>query len=144
MSKTVRERRCRRFDENRPKPLSPARRYAYLCAAALFLVLGAAGAILPGLPATPFLLLTSFFLVRTSPRLNDRLLRARLLGSILRDWQQLGGVRRHVKLKAAVFVVLAAAVTLYFSFLPTAAKLFVGLLAAVGIYVIKQLPTARD
>lgn len=82
--------------------------------------------------------------MRSSPRLNERLLRTRMLGGILRDWQQLGGVRPHVKLKAVAIVTIAAGVTLYFSVLPFAAKAIFAVLAAAGIYVIGRLPTARD
>lgn len=120
------------------------RRVLYLSAATLFFVLGSAGVILPGLPATPFLLLTSFFLVRSSPRLNDRLLRTKLLGPILRDWQQRGGLRAHVKVEAVMFVLLAVGLTLYFSEMPVAAKCTVTVLAAVGIVVIVRLPIARN
>lgn len=106
------------------------------------LLLGAAGAVLPGLPTTPFLLLTSYFLVRSSPRLNAALLSSRFFGPILRDWQQKGTVRADVKIQAVTAVVLAVGVSIYLSgasFWPTVAVVF---LASVGVIVILKLPTA--
>jgi uncharacterized membrane protein YbaN (DUF454 family) len=72
----------------------------YLPPAALFFVLAAVGVFIPGLPTTQFLLLTSYFLVRSSPRLNARLQRSRFFGTILMDWHVHGGIRRDVKEKA--------------------------------------------
>ena len=120
------------------------RRIAYLAAACGFFVLGVAGAILPGLPATPFLLLTSYFLIRSSPRLNQKLLDSRLLGPILVDWQVNGGVRPHVKVKAIAVVMLTVALSVYVSGYSTIFASVVCALAALGITVIWRLPIARD
>lgn len=118
-------------------------RVLLLILAGVFFLLALLGALLPALPATPFLLLTSYFLIRSSPRLNAALLRSRLLGPILRDWQVRGGVRRDIKAKAVLVVVLSVAATatvLGYSLLPT-----LGLLAlsAIGIAVIVRLPSPR-
>jgi uncharacterized membrane protein YbaN (DUF454 family) len=118
-------------------------RILYFVLAGFFFVLGVAGALLPILPATPFLLLTSYFLVRTSPRLNAMLLRSRFFGPILTDWQVHGGVRPDIKAKAVVVVLLAVGLTIYLtgrSLIPT---LVVIVLAAIGIGVILFLPKAR-
>lgn len=117
-----------------------ARRVVYLGLAAFFFVLGATGAILPGLPTTPFLLLTSYFLLRASPGLNERLLNSRMFGPILTDWQKRGGVRRHVKLKAVVVVVIAVGLMAWLSPLPNIWKGVVAGFAVVGLVVISRLP----
>lgn len=79
----------------------------------LFLVLGVislgmayVGWLLPGIPCTPFVLLASYCFGRSSPRLQHWLLNNRLFGTYLRDFHQLGGVRRHIKVKATCMVVL--------------------------------------
>lgn len=119
-----------------------ARRILFFVLAGLFFILGVAGAILPVLPATPFLLLTSYFLIRTSPRLNAMLLRSRFFGPILTDWQVNGGVRRDVKVKAIVIVLVAVALTIFLTSDSLIPALIVTVLAAVGIGVILFLPTA--
>ena len=126
-----------------PQLVRGVRRVCYLLGAGVCFSLGVLGALLPGLPATPFLLLTSFFLLRTSPRWNATLLRSRIFGPILRDWQENGGLRPHVKLKAVVFVIAAVGLTLAFSSLSLWPKLIVGLSAGIGIGVIAKLPTAE-
>ena len=83
------------------------KRLLYLTLAGVFFTLGALGAVIPGLPATPFLLLTSYFLLRSSPEQNDRLLKSRLVGPLLADWQERGGVRASVKWKAIIIVLVA-------------------------------------
>ena len=129
------------------KPSAPLargwRKLTYLALGTAFTFIGALGAILPGLPATPFLLLSSFFFVRSSPRLNAWLLRSRFFGPILVDWQVHGGVRADIRVKAIVVVVLAVALTIYasdFSLLPA---LTVTSLASIGVVVILRLPAAR-
>ncbi|MCR9202358.1 MAG: YbaN family protein, partial [Planctomycetaceae bacterium] len=105
-----------------------------------FFVLGALGLLLPGLPTTPFLLLTSYFLVRISPQLNQKLLRSRFVGGILTDWQVKRGVRSSVKVRAVSVVVLAVSATVYFTRDRPLPACVTVLLAAVGITVILRLP----
>lgn len=124
------------------RPLHKGAKLFYLPPAALFFVLAAGGVFIPGLPTTPFLLLTSYFLVRLSPRLNARLLRLRFFGTILMDWNVHGGIRRDVKVKAVSGVILAVLLTIYLSD-STWQTVTVGLLASVGIAVIIRLPVAK-
>lgn len=120
-----------------PKPL----RALFLTVGGFFFALAVLGAALPGLPTTPFLLLTSFFLVRSSPRLHRALLRSRFFGPILRDWQEHRGVRRDVKLQAIVAIVLAVGATWIFGSLAPWLLGAVLALAGVGVLVILRLPT---
>ena len=126
-----------------PKVVRGLKRICYLAGASVFFTLGILGALLPGLPATPFLLLTSYFLLRTSPKLHAKLMRSRWFGPILHDWQVNGGIRQHIKLKAILFVAVAVGLTIAFSSLPLWPKMMVGLLACIGISVILKLPTAE-
>ena len=119
------------------------KKFALFSLGAAFLLIGGLGAILPGLPATPFLLLASFFFVRSSPRLNAWLLRSRFFGPILVDWQVHGGVRADVRVKAIVVVIFAVALTIYVSGFSLLPALILISLAAIGVVVILSLPAAR-
>ncbi|MAV36940.1 MAG: hypothetical protein CMJ59_15950 [Planctomycetaceae bacterium] len=123
---------------------SGSRRLLYLLLAALFFALGLIGIFLPLLPTTPLMLLTSYFLVRSYPPLNDRLLRSRLIGPVLRDWQLRRGVRRRVKFKSIVLVAVVVAASLALSELPSWLKIAIVAVASVGIIVILKLPSIDD
>ena len=119
------------------------RRIVYIVLAGLFFVLAVAGALLPGLPTTPFLLLTSYFLARSSPTWNRLLLRSRFFGRILHDWQEHRGVRRSVKVRAVAAVVLLVGVSCWLSW---SSPILVGTIlagAGVGIGVVVCLPAVK-
>jgi uncharacterized membrane protein YbaN (DUF454 family) len=123
-----------------PPPVALWRKIALGVVAAVTLVLAILGALLPGLPATPFLLITSYCLLRTSPRLHGRLLRSPLLGPLLSDWQRHRGIRREVKVKSVAIVCLVLGLTLWISPLVPLAKLGVLALGLVGIGIVLRLP----
>lgn len=124
--------------------VSGLRRVLYLLSASGFFLLAIAGVIVPGLPTTPFLLLTSYFLMRSYPRLNERLLKSKLFGPILFDWQVKGGVRHDVKAKAIFIVLIAVGCSVYFTQFSLVPALIVSVFAGIGIFVILKLPEPRD
>jgi uncharacterized membrane protein YbaN (DUF454 family) len=119
------------------------RKLVLLPVASVCFALAILGVVLPGLPATPFLLITSYLLVRCSPRLNAALLRSRLFGPILADWQVHGGLRPHVKVKSIVLVIAMVALTICLSGYSLWLTLTVVSLATIGIVLIVRLPTAQ-
>ncbi|MCI0683139.1 MAG: YbaN family protein [Gemmataceae bacterium] len=106
----------------------------------LFVGLAALGTVLPLLPTTPFLILASACFVRSAPRLNAWLLRTRLFGPLLRDWQHHRRVSRRVKHLAIVLIVLFVGLSAWlgdFSW-PWLVALIV--LALIGLAVVIRLP----
>lgn len=129
---------------NRKPPASGLRRILYLLLALVFTVVGVAGAVLPVLPTTPFLLLASFFLTRSSPRLNEAMLRSRFLGPILLDWQEQKGIRSHVRWQAIVTVVVTLGCTIAFASSSTTMSCVIAGLGIIGITVILRLPRLNE
>lgn len=121
--------------------LSPAWRCLYIACGFFFVGLAVLGLLLPVLPTTPFLLLASWFFVRSSPRWNAWLLRSRWFGPFLRDWQRHRAVRLHVKVLALTLLALVVAFSLTFGNLPLPLLLLLSGLAAIGAVVILALPT---
>ncbi len=119
-------------------------RVVYIALAGFFFLLGMIGILLPGLPTTPFLLLTSYYLARSWPRMQRLLLDNRLFGSILRHWQQHRAVEPRVKIQATLLVVLAMMFLLFFSSLPVTQLVAVLALASIGLLTIYKLPTIRS
>jgi len=121
-----------------------ARRVACIALAGLFFALGVIGILLPGLPTTPFMLLTSYFLARSWPRMQRMLLGNKLFGPILRHWQQHRAVEPRVKLQAVFLVGLAVAWLLLFSSLPVTQLLAVLAFVSIGLLTIYWLPTVKQ
>lgn len=119
-------------------------RVLQLTLAGLFFVLAVLGVFLPVLPTTPFLLLTSWFLVRSSPRLNAALRRSPLFGPLLSDWERQRGVRLHVKLTAVTMIVIVVAASLLFGDLAPWLRWTLVALALIGLTVVLRLRTVRD
>ena len=63
------------------------RRGLLVAAGVVSLGLAVAGAVLPGLPTTPFVLLSAACFAKSSPRMHAWLLANRWLGPMVRDWE---------------------------------------------------------
>jgi uncharacterized membrane protein YbaN (DUF454 family) len=55
------------------------------------------GAIVPGIPTAPFVILAGYFFTRSSPQAHEWLRQSRWFGPMLRDWEEHRGVRRWVR-----------------------------------------------
>lgn len=109
----------------------------------LFTALGGAGAFLPILPTTPFLLLAAACFARSSPAFHRRLLANRVFGPYLAQWQRDHSVPRDAKRKAYGLVVVTFALSI--ALVGTAWVRVV--LAGVGLALLAflaWLPTTRS
>ncbi|QDU78181.1 Inner membrane protein YbaN [Bremerella volcania] len=128
-----------------PVPEIPwTKRLFYLGCAAIFFTLAVLGMILPIVPATPFLLVTSYFLVRSFPKLNDLLLDLPYFGPILYDWEVRKGIKTSTKIQAIATVVLGWGISILLFPIPGWALFIMAALVAVGIYVIYRVPEPHD
>ena len=131
--------------EPAPKLATGPRRLLFLVGGLICVSLAYLGAILPGLPTTPWVLLASYFFARSSPRLERWLKRSPIFGRLLHDWHTHQGIRRPVKVVAVLLVVTVVSLSIVFGGLPVWVKWVIGALAAVGISVIVfVVPTIVD
>ena len=86
------------------------RRLLWLLLAYATLTLGVIGIFVPGLPTTPFVLLSAYAAAHGSARLHAWLLAHRRFGPLIRDWQAEGAVSRRAKWLATVMMAAAAIV----------------------------------
>ncbi|WDI44578.1 YbaN family protein [Bremerella sp. P1] len=128
-----------------PVPEIPwSKRLIYLGCAAFFFTLAVLGMILPIVPATPFLLVTSYFLVRSFPKLNDLLLDMPYFGPILYDWEVRKGIKTSTKIQAIATVVLGWGISIMVFPIPSWALYIMAALVTIGIYVIYRVPEPHD
>ncbi|NOY40943.1 MAG: DUF454 domain-containing protein [Planctomycetes bacterium] len=120
------------------------RRIAFLILAAVSFGCSLVGIVLPGIPTTPFLLLTSYFLLRSSQQLHDRLLASRIFGDLLSNWQHHRSIRRSTRTKAIGLTLAVVLMGIYLS--EPAPMLLLAMLVGTttGILVILSLPTLES
>ena len=64
----------------------------------IFLGLGILGIFIPGLPTTPFLLLTAALYLRSSQRLYQKLITNKILGRYIQNYTEKRGITNRVKI----------------------------------------------
>ena len=102
----------------RPTPPRPWWvRLLWQALAALALLLGLVGIVVPGLPTVPFLLLSAWAAGRGWPALEAWLLAHPRHGPVIRRWRDHGAIPRRAKWLASVMM-LFSATTLWFSPVP--------------------------
>jgi len=77
---------------------------------------GIAGAVLPLLPTTPFLLVAAWAFARSSPRLHSWLLAHPTFGSLINNWRRDGSLSRNTKLVAMLVMLSSFGLTLLLGF----------------------------
>ncbi len=108
------------------------RKVVFLIVGFVSLGLAAAGAVLPLLPTTPFLLLAAACFLRSSRRLHRWLIGHPWFGSYIRDYREYGGITR----RARSGTLLLLWISLAYAMLRAANSAWLRvLLAAVGLGV---------
>lgn len=87
------------------------RRALWLIFGLLMTGLAVAGALLPLLPTTPFLLLAAYAFARSSKRLHGWLLNHPNFGPLIRNWRDYGAIDRKSKIIAITVMIAALALS---------------------------------
>lgn len=123
--------------------LSPVQRILLTGAGVVALLLGLLGIVLPGLPTTPFVLLSAACLARSSPRLHQKLISHRHLGPLVRDWEENRSLTRRTKwLSTTIMSTMVVLSAWQFSGRPLLQVLMLTL-GVVGCIVVWRIPTRR-
>lgn len=121
-------------------PATGLRRVLYVALGLFFAGLGVLGAMLPVLPTTPFLLLASWFFVRSSPTLHERLMRLPIFGLLLRDWETHRAVRPRSKWAAYLLISGTISASAFLGALTWPLTTLLCLLGGAGLIVVWRLP----
>lgn len=120
-------------------------RALYIIGGTVSMGLAILGIVVPGLPTTPFALLSAFLYAKSSRKLYNRLLNNRILGPRIRNYQRRQGITRKGKIGVILFM---TAMVLFSSFVVIqnlsirVAILSLGLVGLVVVWFF--VPTARD
>lgn len=116
-------------------------RWLLWLAGTVSLALGLIGVVLPGLPTTPFVLLAAACYAKASPRLHGWLINHRLLGSMVRDWEQHRSLTRRTKAVAIGSMVVMVGLSAWgFRHQPWVLAALLAA-AAIGLVVVARIPT---
>ena len=89
-------------------------KYLFIFLGSISLGLGVLGIFTPGLPATPFILLTGYLYARSSPKLYNKIENHKLIGSYLKRMKT--GVSLKYKIFSILFMWLMICFTTFFVF----------------------------
>lgn len=76
----------------------------FITAGSLALILAILGIVVPGLPCTPFALLSAAMFAKSSEKLYNKLLNSKILGARIRDYNERKGVTKSGKVKVLVLM----------------------------------------
>jgi len=104
-----------------------------------FFGLGAVGAVVPGLPTTPFMLLALWAFSKSSSRFHDWLYAHRLFGPHLHQWRDHRVIPVKAKFLAIVTMIASFTYLVLFTGVSTLAKIIVALVMLSGaVFVLSQ------
>jgi uncharacterized membrane protein YbaN (DUF454 family) len=87
-----------------------ARRVLYHMLGWASVVMAIIGAILPGIPTAPFVILAGYFFIRSSREAHEWLRNSRWFGQILRDWEEHHGISRKTRNFAVGLILVSAGI----------------------------------
>ena len=99
---------------------------------------------MPGLPATPFLLLASYSFARSSKRMHDWLVNNRIFGPILSDFLDRKGIRLHIKIISILMMWGMMLVSVFFLMENDIVKYVAIGGALIGTFAVTRYKTIRD
>lgn len=100
--------------------------------------LGIAGAFLPLLPTTPFLLLAAFAFARSSPRLYNWLVNHRHFGPMITNWRVHGAISRRAKIAAVCTMAAAVLLSWLTGFSVFIIGLQIAVMAGVALFILTR------
>lgn len=102
------------------------------------------GVMTPGIPTVPFVLATSYFLARSSPKLHERFRRSRLFGPIVCDWEEYGGLRLGTKFRLVAITLVLVGVTIAIADLSPPLVIVMGVMGVITFAIVFRLPTVAE
>jgi uncharacterized membrane protein YbaN (DUF454 family) len=120
-------------------------KYILIFVGTLSLCVGILGILIPGLPTTPFLLLTAALYIRSSDRLYHALINNKYLGSYILRFRSEKGIKKGFMLSSVLIMWLMIIASCYFFLTSGAIKILVIILGVAGtIVMLLIIPTSDN
>ena len=108
----------------------------------LFLGVGIAGTVLPGVPTTPCVLAAAWFFSKSSKRMEEWLLNHKIFGKLIKDWRANGSISKTAKRNAVLVIISTFALSIYFiSIIELKVFLAIFCVLLCGFLLSRPLPT---
>jgi uncharacterized membrane protein YbaN (DUF454 family) len=120
------------------------KRLLYLLAGGGSTVMTIVGLIVPGIPTVPFLLASSYFLARSSPRAHAALLATPMFGTVVREWDAHEALSRSSKRRLIAFTLVIIGGTVVIAKANPVSLALVGVVAPLCVYSIIRLPEIKQ
>lgn len=117
-----------------------------LCAF-LSLILGIIGAVIPGLPTTPFIILSLWIFSKSSDRFYKSLLSHKICGPPVKDYLEGRGIRKKYKIIALIFMWSSITLCIVISYSYSYGVLMLAILPLIAsgvTYIIIRIPTMHE
>ncbi|MCL2818231.1 MAG: YbaN family protein [Actinomycetia bacterium] len=115
------------------------RKYLFIAAGFIFLLIGVIGAFLPVLPTTPFVLLAGLCFAKSSPALYERLKRMPKIGEFIRHYSDKTHVSTKTRVQTIIFLWAGLLISMWF----IKNTIINVILALIGIAVTIHLVTIK-
>ena len=90
------------------------KKISYTIIGSIFVGIGVVGIFIPLLPTTVFLLLASYFFMKSSPELNEKLLNHKHLGSYIRNYKEKKGMPIRSKITSISLLWISILLSAYY------------------------------
>lgn len=120
-------------------------RILYIIGGTMSLALAILGIVLPGLPTTPFALLSAYLYAKSSRKLYDWLLNNKILGPRIKNYNKRNGVTRKGKIGIIIFMWTMVCISSFVIIKIVPLRILIlslGLIGAVVVWFF--VPTAKD
>ena len=124
---------------------NPIAKILWILLGSFFVMIGAIGAVIPGLPTTLFLILAAACYIRSSQRLYDWLIANKTFGPYLKDYREGKGIPRRAKKIALVMMTIFVGYAVLFALDDLIVRIVVLVLGMIGFYYVAyRVPSAKE
>ena len=110
----------------------------------LSLILGIIGIVIPGLPTTPFLLLTAGLYLKSSDKLYNKLISNKILGSYILKYRENKGITLKTKIYSITIMWFMVSLSAFVFIDNLAIKIILFMIGGIGTLVMARIPTLKN